>query len=150
MGQSLVKNYIHITFGTKHREPMIYPPYEQALHAYLGELCNDMDCPVLVVGGYTDHIHILCLLSKNISLVELVKKIKGRSSIWMKEQGNHLCNFYWQDGYGAFSVNPADIEKVKNYILNQHKHHEKKGFVEEYRGFLNKYNVDFNEDYLWD
>jgi len=84
MGQSLVKNYIHIIFSTKNRVPFIKPPYEQELHAYLGGTCKELSCPVLAVGGYTDHIHILCMLSKNIALVELIKKIKTNSSKWMK------------------------------------------------------------------
>ena len=70
MGQSLVKNYIHITFSTKHREPLIHQPVEDELYAYLGGICNKLECPVIKVGGYTDHIHILCLLSKKIALMK--------------------------------------------------------------------------------
>lgn len=64
MGQSLVKNYIHIVFSTKHRAELIHPPYEQELHAYLGGVCNELECPVLIAGGYKDHVHVLCMLSK--------------------------------------------------------------------------------------
>lgn len=72
MGQSLVKNYIHIVFSTKYRAPLIHAPVEEELHAYLGGICNRLDCQVLKVGGYTDHIHILCMLSKKISLMKLL------------------------------------------------------------------------------
>ncbi len=80
MGQSLVKNYIHIVFSTKYRAALIHPPYEKELHAYLGGICNDLESPVLIVGGYTDHIHILCMLSKKIALMTFVQKLKANSS----------------------------------------------------------------------
>lgn len=150
MGQSLVKNYIHIVFSTKHREELIYPPYEQELHAYLGGVCNELECPVLIVGGYTNHIHILCMLSKKMALMTLVQKVKAHSSKWIKTKDKRFENFFWQDGYGAFSVNPREVITVVNYIKNQKEHHRKKDFKEEYRAFLNSYDVDYNEDYVWD
>ncbi len=150
MGQSLVKNYIHIIFSTKNRQPLIKPLYEQELHAYLGGICNELSCPVLAVGGYIDHVHILCMLSKNIALVELIKKIKINSSKWMKTKDGSLANFYWQDGYGAFSVNPSETKVAINYIQTQHEHHRNKTFQEKYRAFLNKYKVDYDERYVWD
>ena len=150
MGQSLVKNYIHIVFSTKYREECIHPPYEQELHAYIGGVCKELECPVLVVGGYTNHIHILCMLSKKIALMTLVQKVKAHSSKWMKTKDKGLVNFFWQDGYGAFSVNPSEVNVVVKYIKNQHEHHQSKDFKAEYRAFLNKYKVDYNEDYVWD
>jgi REP element-mobilizing transposase RayT len=90
------------------------------------------------------------MLSKNISLVELVKKIKSHSSKWIKTRSKNYSNFYWQDGYGAFSVNPSQIEVVKNYIANQKEHHDKKSFKNEFRLFLKKYEVEYDEKYVWD
>lgn len=150
MGQSLVQNHIHIVFSTKHRAPLLQPPYEQELHAYLGGICNELECPVLIVGGYTDHIHILCMLSKKIALMTLVQKVKANSSKWIKTKDISLNNFFWQDGYGAFSVNPSQVDVVINYIKNQHQHHCKKDFKEEYRAILKKYNVQFDEQYIWE
>lgn len=150
MGQSLVQNYVHIVFSTKYREALIKPPYEEELHAYLGGTCKELDCPVLIVGGYTDHVHILCMLSKKIALMTLVQKVKANSSKWMKGKDKSLENFFWQDGYGAFSVNPKEVNVVVNYIKNQHEHHSKKDFKEEYRAILKKYNVDYDEAYVWD
>ncbi|MHB0754914.1 IS200/IS605 family transposase [Polaribacter sp. M15] len=150
MGQSLVQNYVHIVFSTKYREELIYPPYEQELHAYIGGVCKQLDSPVLIVGGYTNHIHVLCMLSKKIALMTLVQKIKAHSSKWMKTKDASLSNFFWQDGYGAFSVNPSEVHVVVNYIKHQHEHHQKKDFKAEYRAFLEKYNVDYNETYVWD
>lgn len=150
MGQSLVKNYIHLIFSTKNREPFIQQSVENPLHRYLGGICNELDCPVIKVGGYTDHVHILCLLSKKIALVKLLEEVKSHSSKWIKTQDARLANFYWQNGYGAFSVNPSEVETVIKYISNQHAHHAKKTFQEEYRAFLKKYRVEYDEKYVWD
>ena len=150
MGQSLAQNYIHIVFSTKHRSPMIVPPYEQELHAYLGGVCKNLECHPVKIGGYTDHVHILCMLSKKMALMKLLEEVKSFSSKWMKTKDESLRNFYWQDGYGAFSVNPADVDKVVAYIINQHEHHKKITFQDEYRAFLKKYKVEFDERYVWD
>lgn len=150
MGQSLVQNYIHIVFSTKYREARIYPPYEQELHTYIGGVCKALDCPVLIVGGYTNHIHILCMLSKKLALMTLVQKIKAQSSKWIKTKDKQFANFFWQNGYGAFSVNPREIDVVINYIKNQHEHHRKKGFKDEYLSLLKTYRVEYNEDYIWE
>ena len=150
MGQSLVKNYIHIVFSTKHRQPIILPEYENELHSYMGGICKNLDCHPIKVGGYTDHIHILCMLSKKLALMKLLEEVKSHSSKWMKTKDELLKNFYWQDGYGAFSVNPAEVDIVSTYIANQHEHHRKKTFQDEYRAFLKKYEVEYDERYVWD
>lgn len=150
MGQSLVKNYIQIVFSTKNRQPLILPPVEAELHSYLGGICNRLDCQSIKVGGYTDHVHILCLLSKKIALMKLVEEVKSHSSKWIKTKSDAYNNFYWQNGYGAFSVNPSETDTVIQYITNQHEHHRKKTFQDEYRAFLKKYNVEYDEQYVWD
>ncbi|MBS1681334.1 MAG: IS200/IS605 family transposase [Bacteroidetes bacterium] len=150
MGQSLVKNYLHIVFSTKHRKEIIHPPVEEELHAYLGGICKDLECTPVIVGGYTDHIHILCMLSKKIALMKLMEELKSHSSKWIKTKAESLRNFYWQDGYGAFSVNPSEVDTVVQYIANQKEHHAKKTFQDEYRAFLKKYNVTYDERYVWD
>ncbi|MEM9685625.1 MAG: IS200/IS605 family transposase [Bacteroidota bacterium] len=150
MGQSLVQNYIHLVFSTKHRQPLIHPPVEAELYRYLGGICNKLECQVIKVGGYTDHIHILCKLSKKIALMKLVEEVKSHSSKWIKTKGEGYQNFYWQDGYGAFSVNPSQVDAVIAYIANQDEHHRKKSFQDEYSAFLKKYKVEYNEHYVWD
>jgi len=80
----------------------------------------------------------------------LVQKVKANSSRWMKTKDKSLTNFYWQNGYGAFSVNPAQVDVVKRYIERQHQHHSKQTFKKEYRGLLKKYNMEYNEKYVWD
>ena len=150
MGQSLVKNYIHLVFSTKYREPLIDEAIESELYAYLGGICNQLECQPIKIGGFTDHIHILCMLSKKTALMKLVEELKSHSSKWIKTKGENYRNFYWQGGYGAFSVNPAEMDVVVRYIENQKQHHRKKIFQEEYRGFLKKYKVEYDERYVWD
>lgn len=150
MGQSLIKNYIHIVFSTKQCELLIHPPHENELYSYLGGICKNMECQAIKIGGYIDHIHILCMLSKKIALMKLLEEVKSHSSKWMKTKDESLKNFYWQDGYGAFSVNPSQVDAVIAYITNQHKHHRKMTFQEEYRLFLKKYKVEYDERYVWD
>jgi putative transposase len=150
MSQSLVKNYLHLLFSTKHRQPLIDEPIEHELHAYLAAICKNLECHPIKVGGYTDHIHILCMLSKKITLVKLMGETKSNSSKWIKTKGDSYKNFYWQDGYGAFSVNPSEIDTVIQYISNQKEHHRSKTFQEEYRAFLKKYGVGYDERYVWD
>jgi len=150
MPQSLVKNYLHIIFSTKNRQPLIDSDIEEELFNYLGGICKSLECYPVIVGGHKNHIHILCLLSQKVLLMKLVEELKSHSSKWIKTKGDKYRNFYWQNGYGAFSVNPTEIEVVKTYILNQKEHHRNRTYEEEYLAFLKKYNVDYNERYLWD
>ncbi len=150
MSQSLVKNYIHLIFSTKYRQPLITSAIENELFRYLGGLCNQLECTSIIVGGYVDHIHILCMLSKKMALMRLMEKLKSHSSGWIKKQGANYRNFYWQNGYDAFSVNSSEVEVVINYIRRQKEHHRHKTFQEEYRAFLKKYKVEYDERYVWD
>jgi putative transposase len=150
MGQSLVQNYLHIIFSTKNRIPLIYPPYEEELYSYLGGICNKLECNPIKIGGYTDHVHILCKLSKKVTTVKLLEEIKSHSSKWIKTKDKTLEKFYWQNGYGAFSISPSHVKSVTNYIDNQKEHHKKISFQTEYREFLKEYEVDYDERYVWD
>lgn len=150
MGQSLSQIYIHIIFSTKKRKPLILPEVEKELDAFLGGICNRLDSTPLKIGGTANHVHILCKLSKKVALMKLLEDVKSHSSSWVKTKSDKLKNFYWQDGYGAFSVNPAEVDVVINYIANQKEHHKQKSFKEEFRAFLKKYNVDYDERYVWE
>ncbi len=93
MGQSLVKNYLHIVFSTKLLVPIIHPPYNSELYGYLGGICNNLESQVVKIGGYYDHVHILCMLSKKIALTKLLEALKSHSSKWMKTKDQSLKNF---------------------------------------------------------
>jgi len=104
MGQSLVKNYLHIVFSTKLRVPIIHPPYNLELYSYLGGICNNLESQVLKVGGYSDHVHILCMLSKKIALMKLLEELKSHSSKWMKTKDmSNMMNDTFGISYFALS-----------------------------------------------
>jgi REP element-mobilizing transposase RayT len=150
MGQSLVQTYVHLVFSTKHRKPLIIPPFEDELHNYLGGVCNELNCQSIIVGSYTDHVHILYKQSQKIALMKLVEEVKKRSSKWIKEKHPLLSNFYWQNGYAAFSVDPKNMDGLISYIANQHEHHSKNDFQNELRSMLIEHFVEFDEKYVWD
>ena len=150
MSQSLVRNYIHLVFSTKHRQPFIDKAIEDELHRYISGICAGMDCQPIQTGGTSDHVHTLFLLNKKLTLVKAVEQIKSHSSSWVKTKGDAYTDFYWQSGYGAFSVNPYEVDKVIDYIIHQREHHAKVTFQDEFRAFLKKYRIDYDERYVWD
>ena len=149
MAQSLSKVYVHITFSTKDRQCLIDKNIQDTLFEYLGGVCRGMECNPVQVGGHTDHVHILCLLSRKIAQMDLLEELKKRSSKWMKTQGREYSDFYWQDGYGIFSVNPTQVNVAVEYIKNQEEHHKTVSFQDELRAFLKKYKVEYDERYIW-
>jgi len=150
MPQSFIYNYSHITFSTKNRQPYITGNIQEELFAYLGGICKKLEFYPITIGGHKDHVHILCLLSGKMTLIKFMEQLKSKSSKWIKTKGTDYKNFYWQRGYGSFSVNPSEIETVKKYITNQPVHHKKWTFKEEFLAFLHKYNIPYDERYIWD
>ena len=151
MPQSLSKIWTHLVFSTKERYPFLSDePVRQDLHAYLASILKANRCPTLLVGGVSDHVHLLFVLSKNHSIANIVWTVKRSSSKWIKGQSIGLRKFHWQEGYGAFSVSQSDVERVQRYILNQETHHRKRSFQDEFRQFLKKYEIAFDERYVWD
>ena len=150
MPQSLSKVYVHIIFSTKNRQNLIDYNIESSLYEYLGGICKGLGCNPIRVGGHKNHVHVLCLLSRKVAQMKLLEEIKKQSSKWIKTKGHAYSNFYWQDGYGIFSVNPAETDMVIDYIQTQHEHHKQKSFKDEFKAFLNKYNVEYDERYVWD
>ncbi|MBI3830967.1 MAG: IS200/IS605 family transposase [Planctomycetes bacterium] len=150
MPQSLASIYLHIIFGTKNRQPHIDPAIEPRLHAYLGGIFRDHGSPALSVGGMADHVHVLCSLCKTIAVADLVEEVKKSSSKWIKTQGPEFRFFHWQKGYAAFSIGKSGERGVRAYIARQKEHHRKKTFQDELREFLRKYEVEFDERYVWD
>ena len=150
MPQSLAYNYLHFITSTKYREKTIIREVREDLYRYIAGICTNLESHALQIGGVEDHIHILFLLSKKITLIKWVEEVKKSSSKWMKTQGDIFHNFYWQNGYGAFSVSPKNVESVKRYIANQEEHHRIKTYQVEYLAFLKKYKVPYDERYIWD
>ncbi len=149
MAQSLSKNYIHTIFHTKNSEKFLTDSILNELYPYISSICKTQNSPALKIGGMPDHIHILCLLYKNISLAKLVEEIKKNSSKWIKTKGAKYHHFSWQNGYAAFSVSQSLVEQVIKYIENQKTHHHQTTFQEEYIAFLKHYKIDYDERYIW-
>lgn len=151
MGQSLAQIYVHIVFSTKNRQRLLVnDDLRERTHAYVAGICRNQDSPAIIVGGAEDHVHILCRLGKTIEVATLIRELKRGSSLWIKEQRPDLRDFYWQDGYGAFSVSPAHVLELKQYIANQDEHHRHVSFQDEIRRICKKYEVEIDERYFWD
>jgi len=150
MPQSLSRILVHLVFSTKNREPNLSTALQADLHPYLAATLDNMDCPSLRVGGVGDHVHLLFGLSRTRTIAEIVETVKTASTKWIKSKDARLNNFHWQSGYAAFSVSQSDADQVVSYIVNQAEHHRKRTFQEEYRLLLEKYQVPFDERYVWD
>jgi REP element-mobilizing transposase RayT len=151
MPHSIAQIYLHVVFSTKGRAPSFHDrELREKTHAYLAGACRKLHCPPLIVGGVEDHVHILCRFGKVGSIPVLIRELKRESSKWVKEQSPDLRAFYWQAGYGAFSISPGHVKILKAYIANQEEHHKTKTFQDEYRRLLKKYEVEYDERYVWD
>lgn len=150
MAQSLARMIAHIVFSTKCREPIIPACARTELAAYLGGILKQIDCPPIEIVAVADHVHVLCCLSRNHALAKVIEEVKTGSSKWMKTQGDLLRAFHWQNGYGAFSVSQSNVEAVREYIRGQEEHHRRSTFQEEFRAFLERHKVSFDERYVWD
>jgi putative transposase len=151
MPQSLAQIYLHIVFSTKDRRPFLTDEvFRDRTHAYLAGICNNLDCPSLIVGGVEDHVHILCRFGKTIELATLLRELKRDSSKWVKAEQPGLFDFHWQAGYGAFSISPSHVSELKNYIQNQSEHHRRESFQDEFRRLCKKYGIEIDERYAWD
>jgi len=151
MAQSLANLWVHLIFSTKNRFPFLTDRgLRLDMHGYLASVLRSHDCETKIVGGVEDHIHVLFALSKNRSLTEVIKEIKRTSSAWIKTVSESHSEFYWQRGYGAFSVSQSHLAEVIRYIENQEEHHKRVTFQDEYRTFLRRYSIEFDERYVWD
>jgi putative transposase len=120
------------------------------MHKCLAKTSDELGCPCLEAGGVEDHVHGLVRLSKTLSVSDFSKELKRATSAWVKEKFPELQEFYWQAGYGAFSVSPSHVDGLKEYIRNQDQHHRKETFQDELRRLFRKYGIEFDERYLWD
>jgi len=150
MPQSLSLVVIHIIFSTKDRQPFLDTITRPKLHAYLATVARNTGCESYRVSGVEDHVHLAVRLSRTITIAELIELLKTSSSKWIKTQTAELAEFSWQRGYGCFSVGPTDLDSLCDYIDKQPEHHRTRTFQEEFRMFLKKYGVEYNEACVWD
>jgi putative transposase len=150
MPQSLSKLILHSIFSTKNREPWLDGDVRPRMHAYLVTIYRELGAEHVRVGGIADHIHIVTTLPRTASQAEVVEHIKKVSSKWIKALDARYRGFFWQRGYGAFSVSPSQLDAVLQYIDAQQEHHRTRTFQEEYRDFLGAHGIDFDERNVWD
>jgi putative transposase len=149
--QSLSNVLIHVVFSTKHRQPYLRTPdLGGIMTGYVVGILRNVKCPSLIVGAVEDHMHILCSLHRTVTIANLVEQVKTSSSARIKEEGPALREFHWQNGYGAFSVSPSNLEQVRTYIAGQEEHHRKRTFQEEFRLMLERHGIQYDERYVWD
>lgn len=150
MAQSLSKILLHVVFITKNRARLIIDEFEKELHAYLAATCRAHGSQAYRVGGTSNHIHIACTLPRTITISKLLEEIKKSSSKWMKQNSPRCSLFSWQSGYSVFSLGQSQLNTLIKYIDMQKKHHTKKSFKEELLDLLKKYDIEYDERYLWD
>ena len=150
MPQSLAKIFVHLVFSTKNREASLADDIRDELHAYIGGIVGNKNGALLKAGSMADHIHLLISHPRTCSPAELVEEIKTGSSKWLKTRDPQYANFHWQNGYGMFSASPSHCASLETYIANQAQHHRQTTFQDEYRRLLEKYEIKFDERYVWD
>jgi REP element-mobilizing transposase RayT len=151
MPQSLSRIWLHIVFSTKERQAFLQDDtLRDEMFCMLGYHANETSCPTVRVGGWYDHIHILCGLARTITVAKLVEVLKKETSKWVKSRDPKLRSFYWQNGYGAFSASQSLLESVIEYIENQPVHHARMSFQDEFRAICSRHGVQVDERYAWD
>jgi len=148
MAQTLVSIYLHIIFSTKLRQKLIPVELEGELYKYIGGICRNLDCALLEGNGMDDHSHCLVSMTKNASVMHLQQELKKSSSKWMNRKTKF--KFGWQGGYGALSVSPSKLQRVRQYIRNQKSHHSNMSFEQEYEEILRKHGCEYDEKYFLD
>lgn len=151
MPQSLARVVLHVVFSTKGRIPFLKDAdVRTELHAYMAGILQNIGCEPVVINGVEDHMHVLCNLSRTITIADLVEEGKKSSSRWIKTKGAAYQDFQWQAGYGAFSVSQSNVEQVRLYVENQEEHHRTLTFQDEFRALCRKHGVAVDERYVWD
>ncbi len=151
MPQSLAHLGLHIVFSTKNRRSWLESSaLRDSLYAYISGVLRGHDSPAVIIGGTSNHIHVLCLLSRKITVAELIKETKRTATLWLREKTPDCRDFQWQAGYAAFSVSASSMEQVRQYILHQEEHHREMDFSGEFRKLLEKHGIEYDERYVWD
>jgi len=151
MPQSLAMILVHTVFFTKDRRPSLRDRVlREELHRYLGGILARLECQSIIVGGVEDHVHLLCALARTCEPASMVKEVKRGSTLWLKTRSEDLRDFAWQNGYGIFSIGFSQIQSVRDYIAGQEEHHRKTSFQDEFRQLLRRYEIEFDERFVWD
>jgi putative transposase len=150
MSQSLSKLFVHIVFSTKDRQPLIQPDVMSDLYSYISGIVIGQNAHIHEIDGVEDHVHLLVTLPRTLALCDLLEETKKCSSKWIKTKGEAYKGFSWQKGYGAFSCDPSNCKSLRSYIRNQKEGHKKMTYQDEMRFLLKKYEIEYDERYVWE
>ncbi len=150
MADTFVKAYFHLVFAVKNRQALIQKSWKQYLEKYITGIVQANGHKLIAIGSMPDHVHILIGYNTNQTIPKLVEQIKTSSNHWIKKNNFTQFNFKWQKGYGAFTYSHSQLDTVVRYVLNQESHHRIKTFREEYLELLHKFQIDYNDAYLFD
>jgi len=142
--------YIQVVFAVKGRNNLLQKPWREEIFKYIAGIIKNKNQKSIIVNGVGDHMHLFIGLKPSISISDLIRDVKNNSTNFINSHNWIPGRFSWQEGYGAFSYGHSQINSVYNYILNQEKHHRKKTFREEYLEFLKKFEIPYNDRYLFD
>jgi REP element-mobilizing transposase RayT len=148
--QSLSLVLIHVVFSTKDREPWFAADTRPRLHAYMAEVARNLGCEAYRVGGVSDHVHLALTLPRTLTQSDLIKELKTTSNHWLGRQEPRYSAFAWQRGYGIFSVGKSQLNDLVHYIDREEEHHAARSFQDEFRALLQRYDVGYDEAYVWD
>jgi REP element-mobilizing transposase RayT len=140
---------VQFVFAVKYRNGLIIPSLKEELYQYISGIIKHHNHKLLAINGMPDHVHIFIGMRPTQSISDLMQDIKGSSSKWINEKKFLKVKFEWQEGYGAFSYSKSQVDNVINYIKNQEQHHKKESFRDEYLNFLNRFEVDYDEKYIF-
>ncbi len=141
--------YIHFVFAVKYRASLLSETWDERLRLYISAVVQNNDHKMIAINNMPDHMHLLVGLNPKQSIMDLMRIIKSDSSDWINKENLTMGQFNWQDGYGAFSHSKSEVDNVVKYILNQKEHHQKKSFLVEYRQLLKRFDIDFDEKYIF-
>ena len=150
MSSTYTKLYAHVIIVVKHRENILLKPWRDELFKYMAGTIKSKNQKPIIVNGVEDHVHLFIGMRPSMSISDLIRDVKNNASNYINKYKLVKGRFSWQEGFAAFSYAHSEVENVYNYILNQEIHHRKKGFKEEYLELLRRYDVDYEEQYLFD
>jgi len=141
--------YLQTVFAVKYRRALIHKSWKEKLFGIIGNLINEADCKTIIVNGVEDHVHCFIGLKPVVSVSELMKTVKAKSSKYVNDHNLTESRFEWQEGYGVFSYGQSQVDQVYQYILNQEEHHKKQTFRDEYLEFLKSFKIEYDERYIF-
>lgn len=150
MANTYTQIHLQFVFAVKNRHSLIKASWKQELYSYISGIIEKQGHKLLAINGMTDHIHIFIGMRPTQSISDLLQDIKRNSALWINQKGFVNGKFEWQEGYGAFSYSKSHVSSVINYIENQEEHHKKISFRDEYLEFLKKFEIEYNEKYIFD